>query len=228
MTDTRLRELERRFRASGAVEDEAAWLAARVRAGELSRAALELAAWVAHPAAERALASPELDPDQVRARAFTRANQRFDASPGDALVMNLDPRGTLSNWLGELGRKHPAAAHRAAAAAAQSLFAAGLEHGTTQEAVRRLERWILAPTEAHRAAVLAPLAPAGNPLWLSHLLSSVSPDVPNRAWRARLATEGIVHAHPDGDRAVRPAIRDELSAWTLGYGDPLVERSRGY
>jgi len=34
VTDDRLRELERRFQETGAAEDEAAWLRARVRAGE--------------------------------------------------------------------------------------------------------------------------------------------------------------------------------------------------
>ncbi len=40
MTDDALRALERRWRATGAVEDEAAWLAARLRAGVLAVEAL--------------------------------------------------------------------------------------------------------------------------------------------------------------------------------------------
>lgn len=51
MSDERLRELERRFRASGSVEDEAAWLRARVQAGELSSEKLELAAYCGWEAA---------------------------------------------------------------------------------------------------------------------------------------------------------------------------------
>ena len=45
MTDERLRELERCWRESGSVEDEAAWLRERVRVGELSEARLRLAAY---------------------------------------------------------------------------------------------------------------------------------------------------------------------------------------
>lgn len=45
MTDDRLRALERRFRETGSVEDEAAWLRGRVRAGELEQELLLLAAW---------------------------------------------------------------------------------------------------------------------------------------------------------------------------------------
>lgn len=44
MSDEELRRLERRFRETGALEDEAAWLRARLRAGELDQARLELAA----------------------------------------------------------------------------------------------------------------------------------------------------------------------------------------
>lgn len=53
MTDLHLRELERRFRLAGSVDDEAAWFAARVKAGELSGERLALAASLArrHPGA---------------------------------------------------------------------------------------------------------------------------------------------------------------------------------
>ena len=43
MTDSRLRELERRFQATGSVEDEAAWITERLRVGELARERVELA-----------------------------------------------------------------------------------------------------------------------------------------------------------------------------------------
>lgn len=48
MTDANLRELERRFRTSGNVEDEAAWLRARLQAGEVSQERLQLAAQLEH------------------------------------------------------------------------------------------------------------------------------------------------------------------------------------
>ncbi len=55
MTDGALRALERRWRATGAVEDEAAWLAARLRAGVLAEARLRAAARLGHRAAQAAL-----------------------------------------------------------------------------------------------------------------------------------------------------------------------------
>ena len=51
MSDVRLRELERRFRATGSAEDEAAWLRARAQAGYLDQSKLALAAFLGHDAA---------------------------------------------------------------------------------------------------------------------------------------------------------------------------------
>jgi hypothetical protein len=54
MSDATLRALERRWRATGDVEDEAAFLLQRVRAGGLCDARLDLAAYCGHDAAVRA------------------------------------------------------------------------------------------------------------------------------------------------------------------------------
>ena len=55
MTDSRLREFERRWRDSQSIEDEASWFLERVRVGETSAAELRSAAAVGLPAARRAL-----------------------------------------------------------------------------------------------------------------------------------------------------------------------------
>jgi WD40 repeat protein/predicted Ser/Thr protein kinase len=55
LTDSKLRELERRFRVSGSVEDEAAWLRARVQAGEITDECLQLACRLGQGAAAVAL-----------------------------------------------------------------------------------------------------------------------------------------------------------------------------
>jgi hypothetical protein len=55
VSDDGLRELERRFRATGEPADEARWLAESLRAGRLARERLELAAFLGHPAAALAL-----------------------------------------------------------------------------------------------------------------------------------------------------------------------------
>tara|TARA_R110002072_G_scaffold47901_1_gene131238 strand:- start:2189 stop:2989 length:801 start_codon:yes stop_codon:yes gene_type:complete len=58
MSDEKLRELERRWKETGAVEDEAAFLLERVRAGELTQERLELAAYCRHEGATAATSQP--------------------------------------------------------------------------------------------------------------------------------------------------------------------------
>ena len=57
--DAILRELERRWQVSGSTEDEASYLGAKVRCGELGRDRLELAAYLGSKASALAL-SPEV------------------------------------------------------------------------------------------------------------------------------------------------------------------------
>ncbi len=77
MTDSNLRELERRFRASGSVEDEAAWLRERVRVGELPQERLELAACLVHGIAVLVLAEEAPIPWGLAAEALSF--EGFDA-----------------------------------------------------------------------------------------------------------------------------------------------------
>jgi hypothetical protein len=56
MSDERLREAERRWRETGAVEDEARFLIEQVRLGELTTPRLRLAAYCDHDGAREALA----------------------------------------------------------------------------------------------------------------------------------------------------------------------------
>ena len=68
MSDQKLRELERRWRESGSVEDEAAYLRERVRVGDLTQERLELAAYCGH---EGALRVTQLSPCQPSPEALT-------------------------------------------------------------------------------------------------------------------------------------------------------------
>lgn len=59
MSDTVLRDLERRWRQTRSVDDEAAYLLGRVRAGAVSQQRLDLAAYCGHPAYASSGAVPE-------------------------------------------------------------------------------------------------------------------------------------------------------------------------
>ena len=66
MSDESHRELERRFRTSaGSVEDEAAWLRARLQAGELSEERLGLAAYLGHHAARLVLGQAVQESEEI-------------------------------------------------------------------------------------------------------------------------------------------------------------------
>ena len=62
MSDERLRELERRWKETGAVEDEAAYLLERVRSGDLTQGSLEMAAYCGHQAAAFAITGERITP----------------------------------------------------------------------------------------------------------------------------------------------------------------------
>lgn len=72
MTDAKLRELERRWRETGAVEDETAYLQERVRAGTLDDHRLALAATMGCAGARRVLGLPDHealeDPQEIAKR----------------------------------------------------------------------------------------------------------------------------------------------------------------
>lgn len=112
MSDARLRELERRWRESGAVDDEATYLLERVRVGLLNPAALAEAARLGHDAAERAgpterattltnfLASQPPPSRQAAQRACVAAARVLTQSDRwDADQVFLDELSALEQWI---------------------------------------------------------------------------------------------------------------------------------
>jgi hypothetical protein len=65
-SDSKLRDLERRWRRTGSVEDEAAYLIERVRVGDLTQERLDLAAYCGHEAATRASSRRHKEPEDLR------------------------------------------------------------------------------------------------------------------------------------------------------------------
>lgn len=72
MSDKRLRELERHWRETGAVEDEAAYLLERARSGTLTSLDLERAASAGYPAATRACPQAAAVPPDERVAELLR------------------------------------------------------------------------------------------------------------------------------------------------------------
>ncbi len=87
MSDTKLRELERRWKETGTVADEAAYLLERVRAGNLTRERLELAAYCGHEGAISALGSDRGGHTVVADRAFVSGLKKWGKPPIVALAV---------------------------------------------------------------------------------------------------------------------------------------------
>ena len=123
MSDQRARDLEREWKQTGTVEAEAGYLLERVRAGELPRERLELAAYCGNEAACVATRS---------------------AAP----PYTLDPR----IWIMGLARGRTVVAWRAALAvlaaaphAADRVLDLGVDSPTPEELIRVVSEWLLAP-----------------------------------------------------------------------------------
>jgi len=76
VTDSKLRELERRWKETGSVEDEARYLLERVRVGDLERERLELAAYCGHEGARWALDVPSIMDNEERLLQHVEAADR--------------------------------------------------------------------------------------------------------------------------------------------------------
>lgn len=125
MTDARLRDLERRFRETGAEADEAAWLVERVRIGVLPRERVELAAALGHGPARVAFGGQ-------------RVLQPLDLLKDDTIV----PRDA---------RAHAAvAAARAVLPEFEERHPGRLE---VRRAIEAAERYLADPSEDARSAV---------------------------------------------------------------------------
>jgi hypothetical protein len=252
VTDTTLRELERRFRASGSVEDEAAWLRARVRAGELEQDELDLAAYLLNEAAR--LAVGEEAWLELTSSAKTRGNYGRSKSVGDDIEI----------WIQALEYWDPELSIRAAIAVGADLLprVRGMERPgflsppgaleVCQRALEASEDWLVAQTEDRLQAVRdlwnQGAMPRLNPWQLAVLrVPRVVVSVLDRrdeyeresgASVARRAHELIANsisvqhdeingadfAEEQAYQQVKGVISDELTQWVLGYSNPVRER----
>lgn len=90
-----LRELQRRFEESGALADEAAWLAERVRRGEVTPETLARAALLGEPAA-RAVLGADAPPERIREAHGMTVPATYRRLWFDGLLSW--PRSTAESW----------------------------------------------------------------------------------------------------------------------------------
>lgn len=99
MSDQKLRDLERRWKETGTVEDEAAYLLERVRAGDLSQERLELAAYCGHEGARTARLWPRQEFENRDAvRTWARGLKQWRGASLDGLLLLADIFSSLKTW----------------------------------------------------------------------------------------------------------------------------------
>lgn len=199
MANDSLTELEQRFRENGSVEDEAAWLRARLRAGEVSAEHARLAAALGDPAATRAT-----DGSRGAVARDPRSLQLvFSSMPDTARARALVATGWASHW------RRPAAERRAA----------------TERALALADRQLLDPVVSPDELV-ALLAPGGRDA-VDHDVAVLLLDLTGERFDGgdpiRASLQGAAHRYEDKAELIR-ALRGELVPWLLGYGDPVRER----
>ncbi|MGE0707487.1 MAG: hypothetical protein AB7N76_10925 [Planctomycetota bacterium] len=196
MSDLGLRELERRFRASGTIEDETAWLRARVQAGELAQERAELAAYCGQPAAR--FVELKSEPQEHGSRRWY----------------------LFLSWRGQ----EPCV--RASLAALELVREPARSNRQLVAAHARSLRWLLEPDARVSVQEAARNAVDMEGDKLGWVLAANADQVLTRPrrWGDPAATVASATQADCPDLPVHERVRDELISWALGYGDPVRGR----
>jgi hypothetical protein len=208
VTDSTLRELERQFRSSGSVEDEAAWLGARLRAGELSEERLRLAAYLGDEATLRVTSfEPPANLDALIARAH--AGEFGKDVPGRVCLAVGGPFDQGNEYWGK---------HWDEATALVSRYL------LTGEGTAELERFFIRCFDGldERGQ-----PGAGRDLTSAEMIEA-SGAVETHRLRGPTPLGGLIETarrmQGADDSTLTALIRDALVPWLLGYSDPVRER----
>lgn len=227
MTDSTLRELERRFRATGSDEDEAAWLWARLQAGSLTPSNLELASYCGHEAAWSALGH------SVRPLTIEAIEVEWPAN-GHGPELHLEGRHWLVRIL-ELGGGD--AVLRAAVALYRRSPSTRPENDVTlwntnqrvnpmRDTTTAIEEWILSKRDQAALArfkdgIGLDAAVARN---MARCVCPVGGSEPTPAAQAVQELRGVLRFLGLDVPSATAAVRSELVPWALGYADPVRDR----
>lgn len=218
MTDSMLRELEHRFRASGGVDDEAAWHRARLQSGQLERGKLELAAHCGSRAAMTALGRLDLESFHPKATFFL-VEPSLDAIEPEFAARCAICIGRLVDLITvQILRRVPRPNE--------------CDPGLLRQAVEDLEDWAVAPS-GDGAIQLAQRFDQRTTTRLkvdvfAFLARQVAVTARSPIALTDVSNTAVLHLNelfPDqGMRILREALSREVGPWLLGYADPLRER----
>jgi hypothetical protein len=249
VSDERLRDLERRWKETGAVDDEAAWLKERVRVGDLSQVGLVVAAHLGHSGALVATGTKRADLDFSRDEEDEEGNRRL-LQPWATALLHTSPQGArraliagayaslpfFETWLdSDLPRR--------AVEAAETLVMSG---GAPREGLSELvaavfgvcpDRGYGAPPEdtdrgesAATAAALALRLCLTDKVQEQHVFEGLCCADRALSWsrfeysRSQPCDWSPAKASPVSSAAVVELVREEVVPWALGIHDPVAAR----
>jgi hypothetical protein len=244
MVDDRVRELERRWRATGAQADEEAWLQARLRAGELEPWRVEVAAHCAHPAAVALLGVDPALPATIEVLQPPGGRYRVQS--------RVSPTTQWAQRLGRWGREPLVRALVSFARRVQADWLPGAGVGDLERTLRAVEDWLVCPCPDHarvahdgriqsgrgwghvrpiramRAGMLGEVAALAIGLPLEGLEVPRTLDGPRTRLQELL---DIVSPFPgqrgrprDTPEAIFALLASEVIPWALRTADPVADR----
>ena len=216
MSDADLRELERRFRETGSVEDEAAWLRARVQAGELEQGKLELAAYCGHEGARSLFAAREDDLPPTKARELRRWIRGLSRAGRTPQV-----RAALAVVTPEVRTGSPEVRHLLASAAQWCLTPSQARADQAEAAAT-----CLPPNEddpGYQEGDDGRFLEARSVANLAAAAQRHDKDDQAFDYWLKLAFHNVAEG-PLWIAEAKSTIQAELVPWALGYGDPVRDR----
>lgn len=200
MADGRLELLRQRFLETSSVEDEAQWIRERLRSGDLQRKNAEVAATLGHAGCRMALDSKSKRTKRLEATFHVLAQLDMEAL--------LRAIALLLRALSAEERRDP-------------VWGVPLVRQTLDQ----LEAWLVHPIPWNKAVLLRTLESTPPPVGRGREPCSPA------AVLGRMASwiESGVHEQSrflllplnEAPRSLRTTIREQLTPWILGYGDPL-------
>jgi hypothetical protein len=211
MSDERLRALERRWRETGTVQDEAAYLLERVRVGDLRESRLELAAHVGHQAAGMAIGKGTSGPRRGPRGDWTLLEdseeiewyRKADQLGGDEALLRV-VAAVFNRSQNAHDRPHSPQSllfvqleNATLSLAMQDFLVMGMHRTSDWGMTRTIAGWLEDWGVGRHSAPLRTIVAYG-------LLGSM--------------------IRPDAGITAQEAVREELAPWLLGYSDPVRER----
>lgn len=223
MSDERVRELERRWKETGTVEDESAYLLERLRIGDLPQEMLNLAAYCGHPAALNAIKEDitiAISQCEIWVAGLTHWNKSITFRAAIAAILhvidyypdNLTPKKLLNVAIAKFKKSKKVAIKKLLRASIAMDSISSVSEFSNKDCTR---------TYISQAVAFAVLS-----ILLTTKRHVSDREIKKTAIDAIIKVvdaERVYNEIDNGFITIREAISKSLIPWALGYSDPLSE-----